>query len=135
MSYFRPSSVFKLDTKDIFSQIKKTEISKTVGDIDEPKSAKDVSPERDQEPKHEEDQRDFWDKQATDKSGVLLGHVEGDDDNLKLLKEFVNQAMQAQHLRGNRLCLELACGGALLLFDNVLIELFEKTDVNESSHE
>ena len=32
---------------------------------------------------------------------------------------------------GRNHCLELACGGALLLYENVLIDIFKKTDINE----
>ena len=53
-----------------------------MSEIDESNNAKDIVPELDQDPKLEEDQRDFWNKQKTDKSGVLLGHEEGNDDNL-----------------------------------------------------
>ena len=125
--------MFRLDTKDNFSQFKQVVVSNTVSEIDDSNNAKDIVPELDQDPELQEDQRDFWNKQKTDKSGVLLGHGEGNDENLQALKEFVNASIDAKHLRGNTLCLELACGGPLQLFDKILIDIFDKTDINESS--
>ena len=40
-----------------------------------------------------------------------------------------------KYLSGRRHCLELGAGGALLLFKNVLIDIFAKVDINELSRE
>ena len=40
-------------------------------------------------------------------------------------------AIEKGYLHGTKLCLELCCGGALLLYKNVLIDIFDEVVLNE----
>jgi hypothetical protein len=64
---------------------------------------------------------------------VLLGHVDGDQACLEMIKKFIWNAETKGLIKGRGLCLELACGGALLLYKNVLIDIFNSIDINEFS--
>ena len=64
-----------------------------MSEIDNISNTKDIVPQLDQDPKHIDESRAFWNQQTTDKSGVLLGHTEGNDENLKLIKEFVDKSI------------------------------------------
>ena len=62
---------------------------------------------------------------------MLLDYTDGNEDNLYFLREFI---FKHKRLLGDcSSCLDLAAGGALLLFQQVLIDIFTHIDICDFS--
>ena len=64
---------------------------------------------------------------------MLNGNTDGDDASLGAVKEFVVDALKSEYIPKRNLCLEIGCGGPLLLYDSLLIELFYRVDICDIS--
>ena len=63
----------------------------------------------------------------------MLGNIEGDDVSLKMVKDFIVNALRNEYIPKRDLCLEIGCGGPLLLYEYTLIELFNRIDICDLS--
>ena len=78
----------------------------------------------------------FWNLQAVTRDGVLLnaGTTE-DEESLRHLDDFLTEALQKEYIPRRNLCLELGCGGPLLIYRYSLIRLFKRVDICDISRE
>ena len=51
---------------------------------------------------------------------MLLGHLDGNDKNIKVLKDVVYDAISQELITKTESCIDLGCGGALQLFEHIL---------------
>ena len=65
---------------------------------------------------------------------MLNGLMDGNDKCLKLQEEFLISCMR-EFSTSNKLCLELAAGGPLQLFQRILIKYMHTVDINDISRE
>ena len=80
-------------------------------------------------------QTNYWDTQKTDLEGVLLGHLDGNDENIKVLRDVVYDAISQELITKTESCIDLGCGGALQLFEHILQPIFDNVDVCDYSRE
>ena len=64
---------------------------------------------------------------------MLDGHTEDDDASLKKVKDFIVTALQNEYISKRNLCLDIGCGGPLLLYEYALIEIFKRIDICDIS--
>ena len=78
-------------------------------------------------------QTEHWNGVPPTCEGVVLGATDGDEPSLKFIKEHIWKAEELGILSGRNHCLEFCVGGPLRLYEEVLIDIFEKIDINEQS--
>ena len=79
--------------------------------------------------------RSFWNQQKVNREGVLQGATDNDVDSLNMLTDCIREAIKKEYIPRRDLCLELGCGGALLIYDFALIENFKRVDICDISRE
>jgi hypothetical protein len=72
---------------------------------------------------------DFWNKEKTDLDGVMQGNFNGNNECLRLQEQFLIDALKKS--QRSELCLELAVGGPLQVFENILRKYMDVVDINE----
>ena len=64
---------------------------------------------------------------------MLLNHLEGNDRNLKTLRDVVYDSLNKGFITRTESCIDLGCGGALQLYEHILQPLFDHIDVCDYS--